>query len=149
VSVMEFESAGFLMNCAPRLCQALRRATFFLPDGSASRTVAMVQAADLRLGNHPTQCRRLDGPRQRRIALQRPVTSANLIIVKIRLQQTHEMPLVPDDHVVEQLAPYTANKALRKGVLPGTSRCRDPSWSNTLSGRSRHRPRAQSEPLPA
>jgi hypothetical protein len=47
-----------------------------------------------------------------------------MIIAKVAGQNTLQMPLVQDDHMIQALAPDTPNQTFNVGVLPRTL------WSN-------------------
>src|SRR5664279_1055066 len=53
---------------------------------------------------------------------QTEMSSVFVVITDIVFQQSSQMPLVQDDHVVEQLPTHTPNPALRDTVLPRTSK---------------------------
>jgi len=53
---------------------------------------------------------------------QTEMSSVFVVITDIIFQQSSRMPLVQDDHVVEQLPTHTPNPALRDTVLPRTSK---------------------------
>ena len=62
--------------------------------------------------------RPLDWPRQRTIHVQRPVCAPVMIIEEVLSQQSPQMALVQDDHVIQALAADTADESLHVGILP-------------------------------
>ncbi len=53
--------------------------------------------------------------------------SVFVVVEKVGRHQAFEMPLIQDDHVVQQIASATSYPALRNTVLPGTAKGRS-SW---------------------
>jgi hypothetical protein len=49
--------------------------------------------------------------------------TADIIVGKIAVQRLPQRSLIPHDHVVQALASDGAHQPLRKGILPGGSRC--------------------------
>src|ERR1017187_6228098 len=46
-----------------------------------------------------------------------------VVITDVLSQQPSQVPLIENDHVIEQVPPHAANPALRNSVLPGTAEC--------------------------
>ena len=63
-------------------------------DESRGATIPMVQAADLRNGNDSAALRRFNLAFNRRVAIQREVSSRFVEVDKVRAQDTLEMSLV-------------------------------------------------------
>jgi hypothetical protein len=63
-----------------------------------------VQAADLRDRNDLAQRATLDGPAQRRVLLQAEVRARRVVVLDVLPQESQEVGLVEDDHVVRELA---------------------------------------------
>lgn len=57
------------------------------------------------------------------------MSSVFVVVAHVFFQQPPQVPLVENDHVVEQVPPYAANPALRNSVLPGAAE----SGSNRLA----------------
>ena len=49
--------------------------------------------------------------------------SVLVVITDVLIQQPSQVPLVQDDHMIQEILTYTANPALRNSVLPRTSEC--------------------------
>src|SRR5882724_1324500 len=64
----------------------------------------------------------LDWPWQRTIHVQRPVCAPEMIIVEVLGQQSPQVSLVQDHHVVQTFAADTPDQPFDVGVLPRTSR---------------------------
>ncbi len=72
---------------------------------SRRTSVAMMQPADVRNGDYVALLRRLDCTKIGRVLFERSMRSGRMIIGAIIAKQFLEMPLVEDNHMVEQLAP--------------------------------------------
>src|ERR1039458_6583557 len=46
-----------------------------------------------------------------------------VVITDVLIQQPSQVPLIENDHVIEQVPPHTANPALGNSVLPRTAEC--------------------------
>src|ERR1022692_203096 len=46
-----------------------------------------------------------------------------VVITDVLSQQPSQVPLIENDHVIEQVPPHTANPPLRNSVLPRTAEC--------------------------
>src|ERR1035441_667725 len=46
-----------------------------------------------------------------------------VVITDVLIQQPSQVPLIENDHVIEQVPPHTANPPLRNSVLPRTPEC--------------------------
>ncbi len=78
----------------------------------------MVQAADLRDASHRPAIRWFDGSWKRRIALERQVRSAVVIVVEVSGEDALQVGFVEDDDVVEAFAAERADEPLDVRVLP-------------------------------
>ena len=78
----------------------------------------VVQTAEVRDGHDPAIARRLVRSRDWRVLVQREVSAPLMIVGKILLEVTAQRALVPDDHVVQALAPQGADHALDERILP-------------------------------
>ena len=76
-------------------------------------------------GDDPAGAWRLDGPRDRRVLLQRQVSPPLVVVAEISPQVAPERAFVPDDHVVEALPPDGADDPFDEWVLPGRPRGRE------------------------
>lgn len=56
-----------------------------------------------------------------RVFPQPEMGSVLVIITDILSQQPSQVSLIQNNHVIEQVAPYAANPALRNSILPGTA----------------------------
>src|SRR4029077_7583714 len=62
-----------------------------------------------------------------RVLSQSKMCPVLMVVKQVRRHQPFEMPLIQDDHVVQQVASATSHPALRKTVLPRTAKGRE-SW---------------------
>jgi hypothetical protein len=86
--------------------------------------MVMVQAAESRKGLNlaftlrPNFCR----PTCRRVFSESKMCPVFVIVEQVGRHQPFEMPLIQDDHVVQQVAPATSHPALSSTVLPRTAK---------------------------
>lgn len=66
--------------------------------------VAMMEAADHRLGHDAAALWRIDLPRPRRIILQRLMSPRGVVVVEVVGQDSRQVLFIQDDDVVEALA---------------------------------------------
>ena len=78
----------------------------------------MVQATDLRNFYDPSRSRRLYGPADRCVFVQRQMYPRSLVVIEIRFQDAAQAGLVQNDHVVGAFAADRADKPLDVNVLP-------------------------------
>ena len=78
----------------------------------------MVQTADVRDFNDPAAGGGLRHPPVRCVLVEREVRSPPVIVRDVLAQRAPQRALVPDDDVVEALAPQGADHALDKRILP-------------------------------
>jgi hypothetical protein len=57
------------------------------------------------------------------VLLQSEMSPVLVVITNVVLQQSSQVSLIQNNHVIEQVAPYAANPALRNSILPGTAEC--------------------------
>src|ERR1022692_319529 len=57
------------------------------------------------------------------VLLKSEMSPVLVVITNVVLQQPSQVPLIENDHVIEQVPPYTANPALGNSVLPRTAEC--------------------------
>jgi hypothetical protein len=81
----------------------------------------MMQAADVGHSNHCTDFGGLDRTWLRAIHIEGQMRAKLVIRGDIFWQKPPEMRLVEDDHMVEQVAPDTADEPLHGGMLPRTT----------------------------
>jgi hypothetical protein len=86
--------------------------------------VVVMQAANVWDLNNRTEGRWLRRPRDGSIFVQREVSSPFMIINEVALQVAAQGALVPDDDVIEALAPEGADHAFNERILPGRTRRR-------------------------
>jgi len=84
--------------------------------------VVMVQATHMRDGGDWAVARRLDGPRDRCILVQRHVSPPLVVVDEIAPRVAAERAFVPDDHVVEALPADGADHPFDERMLPGRPR---------------------------
>jgi hypothetical protein len=87
----------------------------------------IVQAADLRQLSDLALLGCLNPTMAGRVHVKRPMDPPDMIIADRGLENTAEMNLIQHDHIVDALAPDTANETLHIGILSWTSRC-DPDF---------------------
>src|SRR5258707_9338587 len=89
----------------------------------------MVQPAESRQGLNPAFTRRADFRRPTcwRVLRESKMRPVLVIVVQVRRHQPFEMPLIQDNHVVQQVASATSHPALSNTVLPRTAKGRA-SW---------------------
>ena len=78
-----------------------------------------MQTADMRNGDDLALFRRLSDAKMGSVLLKRSMRSQRMVIGEIVPEQFHEMLLVQNDHMVEQLSPQSANQPFAIGILPG------------------------------
>jgi len=91
--------------------------------------ITMVQATESRKGLNlvftlRANCRR---PACGRVLRESKMSPVLMVVEHIGKHQPFEMPLIQDDHVVQQVASATSHPALRNTVLPRTAKGRA-SW---------------------
>ena len=84
----------------------------------SSTLVAMVEPADLGQFDDLAHARRLDRPWLGRILAQREMRARLVIVRKVSFQNSMEMALAEDDHVVETFSTYGAHQAFGIRILP-------------------------------
>src|SRR6266581_3909002 len=89
----------------------------------------MVQPAESRQGVNLASTRTADfcGPTCWRVLREPKMRPVLVIVVQVRRHQPFEMPLIQDNHVVQQVASATSHPALSNTVLPRTAKGRA-SW---------------------
>jgi hypothetical protein len=80
--------------------------------------IAVMQATNFGNLNDGAEFRRLDRPSVGGILVEREVSASPVIVREIRREQTSQVPLAEDEHVIQTLAPDRTDQALRKRVLP-------------------------------
>ena len=90
--------------------------------GSAA-LVVMVQPTDLRDLDDRTHTGRVDGSGLRGVFAEREMRSRLVVIGKVRGQDSTEMLLAEDNHVIETISTNGSDKPLSVGILPGRPRC--------------------------
>src|SRR5258708_6270779 len=90
----------------------------------------MMESADLGQRDDAAMRRRLDGARLGRILLEGEVSARPVVVPEVGSETTTEVPLVEDNHLVEQFASDGANDALGERVLPGRA------WRSENLGRA-------------
>ncbi len=73
----------------------------------------------------------LGGSAHRRI-LQLRVDPISVVVLDVFSQETLEVLLVQDDHVIEQLPASTPNPSLGYPILPRASECRPPRFDSNM-----------------
>src|SRR6266436_7000558 len=91
--------------------------------------ITMVQPAESRQGLNPAFTRRADFRRPTcwRVLRESKMSPVLMVVEHVGRHQPFEMPLIQDDHVVQQVASATSHPALRNTVLPRTAKDRS-SW---------------------
>jgi hypothetical protein len=79
----------------------------------------MMQATDLRDGDHLSHSAWHDRARVRTILVERKMRAGALVIVDLRGQDAAQMALVEDHDLIQTLATYRTNHALDVSVLAG------------------------------
>src|SRR5205814_8828317 len=89
----------------------------------------MVQPAESRQGLNLACTRTADfcRPTCWRVLREPKMRPVLVIVVQVRRRQPFEMPLIQDDHMVQQVASATSHPALSDTVLPRTAKGRS-SW---------------------
>jgi hypothetical protein len=78
----------------------------------------MEQAADFgKLDDLPCH-RELDRPEVGRVLVERKMGARSVVVSEIADQDTAEVSLAEDEHVIQALAPDRADEPLREGILP-------------------------------
>src|ERR1019366_2582434 len=94
-------------------------------DGLGRDRVAVMQTTESRHGDNllsPRRHGRCDSiPRS--VLPKSEVSPVLVVITNVVLQQPSQVSLIQNNHVIEQVAPYAANPALRNSILPGTAEC--------------------------
>jgi hypothetical protein len=90
----------------------------------------MMESADLGQRDDAAMRRWLDGARLGRILLEGEVSARPVVVPEVGSETTTEVPLVEDNHLVEQFASDGANDSLGEGVLPGRA------WRSENLGRA-------------
>jgi hypothetical protein len=80
----------------------------------------MMQSANFWELDHRSFCRHLNGSCHGRVFLQREMGARSMIVGEIRGQETSQMPLTENDHVVQTLAAKRSDQSLRIRVLSRT-----------------------------
>ena len=81
----------------------------------------MMQPANLGDGSHLPYRRRLDLSPIRCVLVEGQVSSGPVVVVHVPAEDSPQVSLVQDDHVVEALAPNAPDDALDVAVLPRRS----------------------------
>ena len=83
----------------------------------------MMEAAHSGKGDDPRSTARAWFHRSqlRRVLLKSEVASISRVVVHVFTKKAPEVPLMEDDHAIEQLPPAAADPALRHAILPGTA----------------------------
>jgi hypothetical protein len=91
--------------------------------------ITMVQPAEPRKGLNLVFARRASfcRPTCWRVLRESQMSPVLVIIEQVRRHQPFQMPLIQDDHVVQQVASATSHPVLRNTVLPRTAKGRS-SW---------------------
>jgi hypothetical protein len=91
--------------------------------------ITMVQATESRKGLNLPFTRRVNfcRPTCGRVLRESEMRPVLMVVEHVRRHEPFEMPLIQDDHVVQQVAPATSHPALRNTVLPRTAKGRA-SW---------------------
>ena len=86
----------------------------------------MVQPAESRPGLNLAFTRRADfcRPTCWRVLRERKMRPVLVIVVQVRRQQPFEMPLIQDNHVVQQVSSTASHPPLSNTVLPRTAKGR-------------------------
>ncbi len=79
----------------------------------------MVQPANLRGRNDLAFGRRLNATWDRRVAIQRKMTSGIVIVVEVLGQDAVQMPFVEHDDMIQTIAAYAADTVADGGMQPG------------------------------
>lgn|ERR1019366_9489559 len=56
-----------------------------------------------------------------------------VLVTNVVLRQSSHVPLIENDHVIQELAPHTADPALSHAVLPRTAEAVRTGWQPTAS----------------
>src|SRR5258708_39044094 len=96
----------------------------------------MMESADLGQRDDAALRRWLDGARLGRILLEGEGSARPVVVPEVGSETTTEVPLVEDNHLVEQFASDGANDALGERVLPGGA------WRSENLGRAHALPSA-------
>src|SRR6266436_930026 len=84
--------------------------------------ITMVQPAESRQGLNPAFTRRADFRRPTcwRVLRESKMSPVLMVVEHVGRHQPFDMPLIQDDHVVQQVASATSHPALRKTVRVGS-----------------------------
>src|SRR5215469_5546770 len=74
--------------------------------------ISMMQSADIWQLNHSSECGRLNSARNRRVLVQRQMSTGTSVIVEIGSQDPAQTRCVQDDHVVQAFSPYRPDQPL-------------------------------------
>jgi len=83
----------------------------------------MVSSADLRDGNDFALGRRFNAPRRGRVAIKGQVRPRVVIVIKVGSQDSLQVDLVQNDHVIKTLPAYGTNHPFAIRVLSGRPWC--------------------------
>src|SRR5690349_17428851 len=91
--------------------------------------ITMVQPAESRKGLNRIFSLRANccRPTCWRVLCESEMRPVLVVVEQVGRHQPFQMPLIPDDHVVQQVAPTTSHPALSNTVLPRTAKGRA-SW---------------------
>ena len=93
----------------------------------------VLEAAEVRDLNDRTAGWRLCGPRDRRILVEREVSTPLVVVIEEAAKRASQGPLIPHDDVIETLAPQGTNQAFDVRILPrGAGRDQDRLGAKTL-----------------
>ena len=81
--------------------------------------VTVMQPADFRRAHDPAGAATPQSM-VRRVLVQREMRPTPMVIGEVGAEETTEMRLVDDDHVIQTLATHGADQTLDVGILPGT-----------------------------
>src|SRR5262245_25129248 len=94
----------------------------------------MVKSTDLWNLNDPVRLVRLNGSTFWRVLIQRQVRTGLVIIAEIIFEQSTQMVVIEDDHIIQKLATNASNHPLHVAILPRTPWCN----ANLLDSHSLH-----------
>ena len=92
---------------------------------SGKAGVTVVETADAWEGDNPSVGRRLNFATIRRIHLELEMRPICVVVGEVITQNSFQMGLIQNDHVIQTFATDAAIQTLRVGVLPRTSRRRE------------------------
>ena len=82
----------------------------------------MMQSADLGNFDHPAKRGRLDRSADRRIFLEREVSSKMFVVLEVIFQDATQSVFIEDNDVIQAFAPNGTDQPLDIGVLPRAAR---------------------------